>query len=63
MAIFGPMIISALIGGDRHYTLGYTTMGIIALASIALPLITKMPRTRKTVDEGVLGEESVVGET
>jgi OFA family oxalate/formate antiporter-like MFS transporter len=61
--IFGPMIISALIGGDRHYTLGYTTMGIIALASIALPLITKMPRTRKTVDEGVLGEESVVGET
>jgi OFA family oxalate/formate antiporter-like MFS transporter len=61
--IFGPMIISALIGGDRHYTLGYTTMGIIALASIALPLITKMPRTRKTVDEGVLGEESVVGGT
>ncbi len=59
--IFGPMIISALIGGERNYTLGYTTMGIIALASIALPLVTKMPRTRQDPDEGLLGEEAALG--
>ena len=61
--IFGPMIISALIGGDGRYALGYTTMGIIALASIAIPLVTKMPRVRRSPDEGLLGEEAALGES
>lgn len=41
--IVGPPIISALIGSDKSYTLGYTVMGIIALVALVLPLITKMP--------------------
>jgi OFA family oxalate/formate antiporter-like MFS transporter len=41
--IIGPPIIAALIGPDKHYVLGYTVMGIIALASIILPVITRMP--------------------
>ena len=46
--IIGPIIASALIGGDRNYTLGYTTIGIIALASMILTFITKVPRARRT---------------
>jgi OFA family oxalate/formate antiporter-like MFS transporter len=47
--ILGPIIISALIGEDTNYTLGYTTIGIIALASMVLTFITKIPsRTRET---------------
>jgi OFA family oxalate/formate antiporter-like MFS transporter len=48
--ILGPILISALIGGDRNYSLGYTTIGIIALASMALTFITKVPRARRTAD-------------
>jgi OFA family oxalate/formate antiporter-like MFS transporter len=48
--ILGPILISALIGGDRNYSLGYTTIGIIALASMALTFITKIPRARRTAD-------------
>ncbi len=48
--ILGPILISALIGGDRSYTLGYTTIGIIALASMVLTFITKVPRARRTAD-------------
>lgn len=45
--IVGPPIISALIGSDKSYTLGYTVMGIIALVALVLPLITKMPRPKE----------------
>jgi OFA family oxalate/formate antiporter-like MFS transporter len=48
--VIGPIVISALIGGDRNYTLGYTTIGIIALASMVLTFITKVPRARRTAD-------------
>jgi MFS transporter, OFA family, oxalate/formate antiporter len=48
--VIGPILISALIGGDKNYTLGYTTIGIIALASTALTFITKVPRARRTAD-------------
>jgi MFS transporter, OFA family, oxalate/formate antiporter len=44
--VFGPLIASALIGEDGDYTTGYTTIGIIALVSVALTLITKLPRGR-----------------
>ncbi|SOC52866.1 MFS transporter, OFA family, oxalate/formate antiporter [Blastococcus aggregatus] len=48
--ILGPILISALIGGDRNYTLGYTTIGIIALVSMILTFITKLPRARRSVE-------------
>jgi OFA family oxalate/formate antiporter-like MFS transporter len=48
--IIGPIVASALIGGDRDYTLGYTTIGIIALAAVVLTFITKVPRARRTAD-------------
>ncbi|MGH1562575.1 L-lactate MFS transporter [Mumia sp. DW29H23] len=47
--VIGPIVISALLGdsGEPNYTLGYTTIGIIALAAVALTLITRVPRARK----------------
>jgi OFA family oxalate/formate antiporter-like MFS transporter len=48
--VIGPIIISTLLGdGDPNYTLAYTVMGIIALVSVALTLITKVPKDRKPV--------------
>jgi OFA family oxalate/formate antiporter-like MFS transporter len=41
--IIGPPIIAALIGPDQHYVLGYTVIGLIAIAALILPAITKMP--------------------
>jgi len=46
--IIGPIIISALIGEQKSYTIGYTTIGIIALASMVLTFITKVPAARRT---------------
>jgi OFA family oxalate/formate antiporter-like MFS transporter len=46
--VIGPIVISTLLGDDDNYTLAYTTMGIIALVSVALTLITKVPKERKT---------------
>ena len=48
--VLGPILISSLIGEDQHYTLGYTTIGIIALASMVLTFITNVPRARRTAD-------------
>jgi OFA family oxalate/formate antiporter-like MFS transporter len=41
--IIGPLLIASLIGEDKAYTLGFTVVGVIALAGLALPLITKKP--------------------
>ena len=49
--VIGPIIISALIGGDKNYTVGYTTIGIIALASMVLTFITKVPAARREATE------------
>ena len=46
--IMGPLIISALIGGAKNYTLGYTVIAVIALVSISLTVITKIPRNHST---------------
>ena len=46
--VVGPLLISALIGESKAYTLGYTVMGVIALAALVLPLITKPPAARRT---------------
>jgi OFA family oxalate/formate antiporter-like MFS transporter len=44
--IIGPPIIAALLGdgATKNYTLGYTVIGIIALVSLIVPAITKMPK-------------------
>lgn len=44
--LIGPPIIAALIGPDKSYTLGYTVIGIIALVSLILPIVTRMPRPK-----------------
>ena len=70
--VIGPVIASALIGDDKQYDLAYTTprdgeatihtrveaLGVIALVSVALTFITKIPRTRQSPDEGYLGEST-----
>jgi len=53
--VIGPQIVSRLIGSNKDYTTAYTTIGIIALVAIVLPLITRMPRKRQSADEGTLG--------
>ena len=46
--VIGPIVISTLLGdGEPNYTLAYTTMGVIALVSVALTFITKVPAARK----------------
>jgi MFS transporter, OFA family, oxalate/formate antiporter len=44
--VVGPLIAAKLIGEDKDYTRGYTTIAIIALVSAALPFITRPPRVR-----------------
>jgi OFA family oxalate/formate antiporter-like MFS transporter len=44
--VVGPLLAAKLIGTD-NYTLAYTTIGVIALAAVALTLITKLPRRRE----------------
>jgi MFS transporter, OFA family, oxalate/formate antiporter len=56
--VIGPVIASALIGEGKHYGVAYTTLGIIALVSVALTFVTKMPRTRQSAEEGYIGEHS-----
>jgi OFA family oxalate/formate antiporter-like MFS transporter len=53
--VVGPLIAAALIGADKNYASAYTTIGIIALVAIVLPVITRLPRTRKDASEGALG--------
>jgi OFA family oxalate/formate antiporter-like MFS transporter len=45
--IIGPIIASKLIGDDLNFTSAYTVIGIIALVSVALTFITKVPARRK----------------
>jgi OFA family oxalate/formate antiporter-like MFS transporter len=45
--VIGPVLASALIGEEKAYTLAYTTIGVIALAAVALTFITKVPAGRR----------------
>jgi MFS transporter, OFA family, oxalate/formate antiporter len=45
--IVGPLIASSLIGDEQAYDVAYTTIGIIALVSVALTFITKVPAARR----------------
>jgi OFA family oxalate/formate antiporter-like MFS transporter len=53
--IVGPLVISALIGGEKNYTGAYTVIALIAIVGIGLTAITKLPRTRQIAREGRLG--------
>jgi OFA family oxalate/formate antiporter-like MFS transporter len=46
--VIGPLVAAALIGEEKAYTVAYTTIGIIALLSVALTFITKVPADRDT---------------
>jgi OFA family oxalate/formate antiporter-like MFS transporter len=56
--VVGPLIAAALIGADKDYATAYTTIGIIALVSIVLPAVTRLPRVRKDAAEGELGAQA-----
>jgi OFA family oxalate/formate antiporter-like MFS transporter len=56
--IVGPLVISALIGSDKGYNRAYTTIAVIAIVAIGLTAITKLPRTRQSAREGLLGESA-----
>ncbi len=51
--IVGPLLISKLIGEDKAYTLGFTVVGIIALAGLVVPMITKKPAADRALAERV----------
>jgi OFA family oxalate/formate antiporter-like MFS transporter len=53
--VIGPIVISALIGEDKSYTVGYTTIGIIALASVVLTFVTKPPARRRRSEQVTTG--------
>jgi OFA family oxalate/formate antiporter-like MFS transporter len=45
--VVGPLLVANLING-KSYTVAFTTIGILALASVALPLVTRPPGVRAT---------------
>lgn len=49
--VVGPLLIAALIGEEKAYTLGFTVIGVITLVALVLPLITKPPRRGVPVAE------------
>jgi MFS transporter, OFA family, oxalate/formate antiporter len=42
--VVGPLLIARLIGDNKAYTLGFTTVGAIALVGMIVPLLTRKPR-------------------
>jgi OFA family oxalate/formate antiporter-like MFS transporter len=59
--IIGPLIASKLIGEDLNFTSAYTVIGIIALASVALTFITKVPAKRKDAIASAEGAPASAG--
>lgn len=49
--VVGPLITSWLVGDTKNYTMAFTVIGVIALIGAAIPLITKPPRQRTTIDD------------
>ena len=60
--IIGPPIIAALIGEVKNYTLGYTVIGIIALVSLILPIITRAPKAMATRSATSARDDAVEGD-
>lgn len=42
--VIGPLLISWLVGEDQAYTLGFTVVGLVAVAGAIVPLITRPPK-------------------
>jgi MFS transporter, OFA family, oxalate/formate antiporter len=59
--VVGPLVISSLIGADKNYTRAYTTIAVIALVAISLTAVTKLPHTRQSAREGLVGREGSRG--
>ncbi|MGB9377710.1 MAG: OFA family MFS transporter [Mycobacteriales bacterium] len=60
--VVGPQIVAKLIGDAKNYTTAYTVIAVIALVSIVIPVITKIPRQRQSADEGMLGARSATAQ-
>jgi OFA family oxalate/formate antiporter-like MFS transporter len=58
--VIGPQIVATLSHG-KAYTRAFTTIAVIALAALVLPLVTKPPRTRQSETEGYVGEAAATG--
>ena len=41
--VVGPLLVSAIAGADKNYTLAFSVVGVIALVGAAVPLITRPP--------------------
>jgi OFA family oxalate/formate antiporter-like MFS transporter len=50
--VLGPLLVAGLIGDDKGYTRAYTTIAVVALLTIALPLITRLPKDRAAAAAG-----------
>ena len=50
--VLGPLVSSALVGAEGNYTLAFSVMGALAVAGVALPLLTRPPRRREGVVAG-----------
>ncbi len=48
--IVGPQLVAQLFESSGGYTLPFTVIGILALASLLLPFLTRMPRERSVTD-------------
>ena len=49
--VVGPLLISALVGEEQAYVLGYTVVGVIALIGAVIPFITKKPKPPQRATE------------
>jgi OFA family oxalate/formate antiporter-like MFS transporter len=58
--VVGPFIAASLIGNDRNYTRGYTTIAVIALVAVVLPFITRVPGRR---EDAAVSKADAVGVT
>ncbi|WP_168582313.1 L-lactate MFS transporter [Gephyromycinifex aptenodytis] len=47
--VFGPLIVTGLLGKDLNYTLAFTVIGVISLVGALIPLVTKKPAAPVTV--------------
>ena len=56
--VVGPQIAASLIGGAKHYSTAFSVIGIMALAAIVIPAITRAPRTTTAAGDGYAGAES-----
>ena len=57
--IIGPVVISWLIGSAKSYTMGFTVIAVIALASMVLTVVTRVPRTRHDAAQPDVGRSGV----